>query len=444
MNIPKHWFALFLLLATFAAAGTLSTPADAQRAAAPDIDRFSVAADAELGPGTELTFTLEGTPRARASVRISGLQKNIPLKEVSSGVYQGGYVMKRNDRITSGNTVRAILRMNNRASGETYRLSAALGSAAGAAAALPPASAPQSLTPQINRFAVTPIGKIEPGADLRFAMTGTPGARAFFTIEGVAKNVPMQEVSQGDYEGSYTIRRLDHFPATVGIFGTLEANGQTVGARLNQALLADATPPVISNIFPRDGETVTVGAPTTISATFDDSGGVGVDAKSIRVIVGGADVTQRSQVTPQFVNYRENLRPGRYSVEVTARDLAGNPVRHAWTFAVALQPAPASLPLQILSHANNAQVSSGTIEVRGRTAPDARVDVQVQGLSSVAGFFGVRQQVYEQSLRADANGNFAFSFQPRFALPGTRYEIAMTATKADLSTDAQLVLFQQQ
>lgn len=332
MNIPKHWFALFLLLATFAAAGTLSAPANAQREAAPDIDRFSVAADAELGPG----------------------------------------------------------------------------------------------------------------ADLRFAMTGTPGAKAFFTIEGVAKNVPMQEVSRGNYEGSYTIRRLDHFPATVGIFGTLEADGQTAGARLNQALLADATPPVISNIFPRDGETVTVGAPTTISATFDDSGGVGVDAKSIRVIVGGTDVTQRSQVTPQFFNYRENLRPGRYSVEVTARDLAGNPVRHAWTFAVALQPAPASLPLQILSHANNAQVSGGTIEVRGRTAPDARVDVQVQGLSSVAGLFGIRQQVYEQSLRADAYGNFAFSFQPRFAVPGTRYEIAMTAKKADLSTDAQLVLFQQQ
>lgn len=444
MRIPGHLFSLLLLLAAWAMAGTISAPAHAQRAAAPEIDRFSVAADDELGPGAELTFTLEGTPRANASVRISGLKKNIPLKEVSSGVYQGGYVIKRKDRITSGNTVRAILRMGGRVSGETYRLASALSQGAGAAAALPPASAPQSATPQINRFAVTPIGKIEPGADLSFAMTGTPGAKAFFTIEGVAKNVPMQEVSRGNYEGTYTIRRLDHFPAAVNIFGTLEAHGQAVGARLNQALIADAAAPVISNIFPRDGETVAVGAPTTISATFDDSGGVGVDAKSVRVIVGGADVTQRSQVTPQFFNYRENLRPGRYAVDVTARDLAGNAVRHAWTFNVASQAAPASLPLQILSHANNAAVSGATIEVRGRTAPDARVDVQVEGLSSVAGFFGVKQQVYEQSLRADANGNFAFSFQPRFALPGTRYEIAMTATKADLRTETQLVLFQQQ
>ena len=30
MNVPKHWFASLLLLATFAAAGTLSAPANAQ------------------------------------------------------------------------------------------------------------------------------------------------------------------------------------------------------------------------------------------------------------------------------------------------------------------------------------------------------------------------------------------------------------------------------
>jgi hypothetical protein len=230
----------------------------------------------------------------------------------------------------------------------------------------------------------------------------------------------------------------------VNIFGTLEAGGQPpIGVRLNQALIVDATPPVIRNTSPRDGETIGAGNPTSISASFDDSGGVGVDASSVKVMVSGRDVTQYSKITPQFFNYRENLPPGRYSVELIAKDLAGNGMRYAWTFSVASQP-PASLPLQILSHANNAQVGGGPIEIRGRTAPDARVDVQVQGLSSVAGLFGVRQQVYEQSFRADPNGNFAFSFRPQVAVPGTRYEIMLNATKADLRTEAQLVLFQQQ
>lgn len=450
MNIRQHVFSSFLLLMAFAPVGTISQPACAQRAGSPAIDKFFVESDNRLAPGAELTFTIEGTPRGNASVRISGLKKNIPLQEVSSGVYEGGYTIKRKDRITPGNTVRATLRTGGRSIGETYRLSSSFGPAPGVAAAPPhppapaPVPAPQPAAPRIDRFTATPIGKIEPGADLRFSMLGTPGAQASFTIEGVAKNVPMQEVTRGNYEGGYTIRRLDHFPATVNIFGTLEVNGQAIGARLNQALIADATPPVIRNISPRDGETVAAGNPTSISANFDDSGGVGVDASSVRVMVGGRDVTQRSKVTPQFFNYSENLQPGRYAVEVIARDLAGNAMRYAWTFAVAPQPAPASLPLQILSHANNAQVSGGTIEIRGRTAPDARVDVRVQGLSSVAGFFGVRQQIYDQSLRADPNGNFAFSFRPQIAVPGTRYEITMNAAKADLRTESQLVLFQQQ
>jgi hypothetical protein len=34
------------------------------------------------------------------------------------------------------------------------------------------------------------------------------------------------------------------------------------------------------------------------------------------------------------------------------------------------------LPLDITSHSNNAQVGSGAVEVRGRTAPDAKVDAR--------------------------------------------------------------------
>ena len=446
MTICKRFFSLVLLVVAFAQGGVFSEPAYAQRAGNPEIDRFFVASDNGLAAGAELTFTIEGTPRGKAIVRIGGLAKNILLKEVSRGVYEGNYTIRRTDRISPSDTLRATLKIGNRSTGETSRLSSTFGSAPLAAAAPKPApfAAAQLAAPKIDRFTVTPIVKIEPGADLRFAIVGTSGAKAAFTIEGVAKNVPMQEVTRGNYEGSYTIRRLDHFPSTVNIFGTLEAGGQPpIGVRLNQALIVDATPPVIRNTSPRDGETIGAGNPTSISASFDDSGGVGVDASSVKVMVSGRDVTQYSKITPQFFNYRENLPPGRYSVELIAKDLAGNGMRYAWTFSVASQP-PASLPLQILSHANNAQVGGGPIEIRGRTAPDARVDVQVQGLSSVAGLFGVRQQVYEQSFRADPNGNFAFSFRPQVAVPGTRYEIMLNATKADLRTEAQLVLFQQQ
>ena len=46
-------------------------------------------------------------------------------------------------------------------------------------------------------------------------------------------------------------------------------------------------------------------------------------------------------------------------------------------------------------------------------------------------------------LRADAAGNFVFSFQSQVPVPGARYEATITATKGELSRETRLVLFQQ-
>lgn len=444
MNVVRRFsrFLLPLLLAC-GSIGALSPAAHGQGnrpAARPQIEQFYADQD-EVENGDTVTFTLEGTPRGRASVRIDGIARVILLKEIERGVYEGSYTIKRNDHLAASNTVRGTLRAQGRTTSDTLTLSA--GRAAAPVAAIPAVQPAAPAAPVIRRFAVTPVSQIEPGAELNFVLTGTPGATASFTIDGVVRDVRMAEAAGGRYEGSYTIRRLDHFPASVSIIGMLEANGRTARSGLEQALISDAKPPVIRNIYPRDGETVVAGAVINVSATFDDSGGVGVDPKSVRVMIGGADVTRGAAVTTQSVTFRADLRPGIYPVEVTARDLAGNTVRQNWKFTVAAQAAPTNLPLQVLSHAHNAQVGGGVTEIRGRTAPQATVDAQVNGIASVAGLFGVTQQLFRQTLRADANGNFAFSFQPQFAVPGTRYEIALHAVKADLTRDLNLVLFQQ-
>ncbi|MBY0268642.1 MAG: Ig-like domain-containing protein [Burkholderiales bacterium] len=428
-----------LSLSVFVTTGLFGEPAYAQRTApAPEITRLSVDSDDGLLQGAVLTFTVEGTPRGKASVRISRIEANIPLKEVSRGVYEGRYTIKRKDRINGGSTIRANLKLGNRSTSETYGLPPELASAQVAPAA-------KAAALRIDRFSVVPVSQIEPGAELQFTMSGSPGAKAYFTIEGVVKNMPMQETGSGQYAGRYTIRRLDQFPSALNIFGTLEANGQSVGARLDQPLIAGAKPPIIRNATPRDGETVVASNMTSISVTFDDAGGIAIDPKSVRVTLAGRDVTQGAQITPQFFNYRANLQPGKYPVVVTARDVAGNTLRHAWTFSVAAQAAAtAVLPLEILSHVNNAAVSGDSTEVRGRTAPGARVNVLVQGTASIAGLFGVSQQIHDQALTADANGNFAFSFRPQYAVPGARYEITLNAARAEQKSEMKLVLFQQQ
>lgn len=198
---------------------------------------------------------------------------------------------------------------------------------------------------------------------------------------------------------------------------------------------------VIRHVSPRRGETV-VGTPTTISGTFNGAGGNGVDAKTVKMTLDGADVTQSAIITPQFFAYRTDLKPGTYPVEITGKDMSGNSIRYAWTFHVAPEePAVGTLPLEILSHAGNEEVSGRVITLSGRTAPDARVDVQLQAFSALAGL-GLTQQAFNQSMRADAAGNFSFHFEPKVPVPGTRYEFTFTAVKDELRTETKLILFQ--
>lgn len=431
MKTPNRFRKVFLFLLTLASLTGFAPYAAAAKTPPPEIESFTVTPE-QLSPGAALTFTVEGTPRAKASVRIGTIARTIPLKEVSRGIYEGSYTIRRTDKIAANNTIRATLRSRGLSATDSIRIPGYT-SVVTAPAVQPVAG--------ITAFNVTPISKIEPGADLKFAMTGAPGGNATFSIDGVAKDIPMREVRSGQYEGSYTIRRLDNFPAAVTITGALDVGGRTLRTALNQSLVTDAKPPVIKNLSPRHGEIVTSGSQLPISATFDDSGGLGVDPKTVRILLSGKDVTQHATISSQFFSLRGDLPAGVYPVEVSARDLAGNSVRQAWKFTVA-SGAVSSFPLEVLSHANNTEIGSGTTEIRGRTAPYATVDIQARGIASLAGLIGLTQQIFSQSVTADVNGNFAFSFQPQYAVPGARYEIDLHAVKADLSKDLKLILFQ--
>jgi uncharacterized protein with FMN-binding domain len=430
---------LSLLLVLPTALLSPSVDAASKKAATPAIQNFTVDPANQLTPGTEIGFVVEGTRKAKASVKIAGVARTINLAEVDDGVYEGSYTVRAQDKIAPNASVRATLKSGSRSTVSTVYLKAAPPVAAAPAA---PPAAPQATAAKIERFTAAPVDKLEPGVELKFTMLGTPGGRAVVGIEGVARDIAMKEVKPGQYEASYTVRRLDHFPASGNIYGRLEAGGHAARTRLNQSLLVAAKPPVLKNLLPRENETVAPGQ-VTVSATFDDSGGIAIDPKSVRILFDGRDVTRNAAVTPQFFTYRVAPAPGSHQVQVTSQDANGTAIRHAWNFTVGAQ-APAGVPIEITSHPNNAQIAGGATEVRGRTAPNAQVDVKVTQTASVAGLFGVNQELLSQSVRADGNGNFAFRFQPQINVPGARYEIGLKArTDQAVSRDVQLVLFQQ-
>lgn len=438
-HIRNQVAALFLLLPV--ATTLLVVPGTVMaQPASPELRSLQVATDDGLKAGADLQFTVEASPRGRVHLKLDGVPRNIVLEETDRGVYTGSYTIRRQDRISESSAVRATLKVRNRTVTSNYTLPAGIGGRNVGAAPPPPAAGLK-----IDRFSVAPIDKMEPGAELRFTLNGAPGGRANFDIPGVIDNVPMREVSPGVYEGGYTIRRMDNLAPSRPTVATLRVGDRTVSSTLTQPLIADARPPVIRNMSPRDGESVPRNGVTSVSGTFDDVGGVGVDPRSVRIVVAGRDVTSAAQITPQFFTYRAELPSGRYPVEVTARDMVGNGVRQNWTFNVAPQvnAAPSTVQLQVTSHTNNTPVDSGPVVVRGRTVPGAVVDVRVGSVGTLVGMFGLNQELLSQRVQADRNGDFSFTFNSQVPLPGTRYEVTMAANRDGMTgTETQLVLFQ--
>ena len=435
--------ALFVLLPMTTALVVLPATALAQPAA-PETRSLQVTSDDGLRAGAELDFVVEATPRARVNLRIKGVQRPIALSETSRGVYTGSYTIKRQDRISNANPIQATTQLRNRSVATSYNFPANMDNSTAAAPPQAPPPPPVAAL-KIERFTVAPIDKVEPGAELRFSLNGLPGGAAEVDLPGVAR-VPMQEVRPGVYEGAYTLRRTDNLTPSRPIVASLRVGNETVRSNLTQGLTADAKPPVLRNLSPKEGEAITDRTAIAVSATFDDAGGVGVDPKSVRIVVAGRNVTPESEITPQFFSHRANLQPGRYTVDVTAKDLAGNAMRKTWNFdvVVPVSAAPTTIPLQITSHANNAVIEGGTTVVRGRTAPGAVIEIKVQSFNAVAGLLGLNQEAMTQKVQADGNGNFSFTVASQLPLPGTRYEVTMTSQKADLNTESKLVLFQKQ
>ena len=78
------------------------------------ITDFGIDSPDRARPGDELTFTLRGTPRGQASVALQGVDKRIPLRETSPGMYQASYVLRRSDRMRGEPVAEAYLVSNRR------------------------------------------------------------------------------------------------------------------------------------------------------------------------------------------------------------------------------------------------------------------------------------------------------------------------------------------
>jgi len=91
------------------------------------IASFDVTAPDRVRPGDELNFSLIGTPGSQARVTVRGVAKPIALTETSSGLYEGTYVMRRQERLGSALLANAYLVNNRRETSQRFERTLVVG-----------------------------------------------------------------------------------------------------------------------------------------------------------------------------------------------------------------------------------------------------------------------------------------------------------------------------
>ena len=460
--------AAMLLLAPLAG-GFLAQPALAAGSTQPAVTHMSLNSDAGVAPGATLRVQVQGPANAsRASVTLGDSGVTVSLRQQSPGTYTGSYVVRRSDHIDPTQKMTAHLTFEGRDIARAFNFPP--GFQALAAGTPPDRGADRTASAlHIERLAVRPMGRLEPGGDLQFRMVGTPGGTASLDIPGVARGIEMAETRPGVYEGSYTVRRRDDPDAFANAVATLRNGNQRVTARLDlrdgdrdgprvagrdrdrdgdrdrdRAPVAgrDDRSPQITELTPGNGEQVGERGRTRIGARLSDDSS-GIDPASVRLRLNGRDVSGGVQVSPDGAQYRADLDPGRYTAELSVHDRAGNSTTKTWTFDVTPgDRVGAAGPLQVIVTSQRDNVvldANGRLAIRGRTAPLANVRVEVEAVSPATP--GIPQRVADQTVQADRSGSFGVLVDPRGpTISGTRYDVRLTATSGNQTAQERLSL----
>lgn len=442
----RHTVAALMLLAPVAAT-FVAQPVAAQQRIAPQITGMTLNADNGLEPGSTLRLSVQGTPRSRATVQFAGTPIRVALRETSRGFYRGSYTVRRADRIDPTQFMTVSLTRNNVTTRQTFTYPPSFQALAMGG---PPSPAPAHAyePPRIDRFVATPMGELEPGRELRYRVRGVAGATVTLDIPGVVSDLPMQEISPGNYVATYTIRRRDDLDAFSTAIATLRSGDRWVTSRLDRAFPRDRDnrAPTIVDLTPRHGDVVSPAGVTVVSADFDDAGGRGVDPSSVRILLSGRDITSDARVDSRGFTYRSDLPPGHYTADVSARDYAGNVVSRSWSFDVgSSRLSGGQLPLHVSSPSHGSVIdAAGNLFVQGQTAPWATVRVRVDAVPPVIGqMLGVAQTVYNDTVQADRNGHFSVSVNPRIAaIPGMRYDVSLTAQQGSQTAESRITVHQ--
>lgn len=84
------------------------------------IGAFAVNAPERIRAGDELKFSLSGVPGGQARVLVDGIDKSMPLTEVSRGLYEGSYTVSRRDRLRGRLVATGFLKVGQKETSQRF------------------------------------------------------------------------------------------------------------------------------------------------------------------------------------------------------------------------------------------------------------------------------------------------------------------------------------
>jgi len=194
----------------------------------------------------------------------------------------------------------------------------------------------------VNSLTHDAIGPLHAGQIVTATLTGTPHARASFSIQGIeqAQNIQMRETQDGTYVGAFTVPE-GITARRANIVASVRRRGQTSPTiqaerpiTIGSAEPSTSDGPWIHDLSPMPNSTLPPGRPV-IQGMLSPTG-AGIRPRSVRILLNGDDVTDQATITDTSVSFKpDSILPlGRNTVTVIARDRAGNETRKTWAFNV--------------------------------------------------------------------------------------------------------------
>ena len=214
-------------------------------------------------------------------------------------------------------------------------------------------------TVEIDQFTHNAGGWVRAGQSVEFLLEGTRGAEAWVTLRGTNVKIPLREVAFGRYTGSWkpTAEALGGpLLEEARVMGFLASRSSERQIQAGSLMNIDLQKPQLRVISPVANSRVTPRA--RIEARFDDGAGSGLDAKSIQLLLNGNDLTSSASISNGLLRFepRRDLPNGKYTVKVSAKDVAGNLSSGTWSFEVG-----APSPIKSVTHDGSGSLQPGQV-----------------------------------------------------------------------------------